>query len=64
MIKRLRYWLRGKWFDWKNRRYRFHEGWCMCGDKIENHGYGSGHSPVDAWHYNRDQYVYGDKNDF
>lgn len=33
----------------------------MCGSKIEDHGYGDGHGPVDAWYYNRDQYVYKDR---
>jgi hypothetical protein len=55
---RLTYWARGKIFDFVNRRYRDHEGWCMCGSKCEDHGYDDGHSPVDAWYYNRDQYVY------
>lgn len=26
-------------------------GYCMCGDPIESHGYGSGHSPVDSHSY-------------
>lgn len=59
-LARARRWARGKWFDFIQRNYRHVEGYCMCGDKIEYHGFGSGHSPVDAWHYYRDQFVWGD----
>ena len=30
-------------------------GICCCGDPIENHGYGSGHSPVDDVAYHASQ---------
>jgi hypothetical protein len=32
----------------------------MCGDSLESHGFGSGHSPVDMWYYYRDRFVYND----
>ncbi len=56
-VQLLTFWARGKIFDILNRNHRSHEGYCMCGDKIEYHGFGSGHSPVDAWYYYRDQFV-------
>jgi hypothetical protein len=54
----LTFWSRGKIFDIVSRKHRSNEGWCMCGGKIEDHGYDDGHGPVDAWHYYRDQFVY------
>ena len=33
------------------RRMDFSEGVCCCGDSVEGHGFGSGHSPVDAGLY-------------
>jgi hypothetical protein len=57
----LTFWARGKIFDFIERKNRHHEGYCMCGDKIEYHSFGSGHSPVDAWYYYRDQFVYRTK---
>lgn len=30
-------------------------GWCMCGDRIDNHGYASNHNPVDMVDYYTDQ---------
>jgi len=38
-------------------RFDFSEGVCMCGDSIESHGFGSGHSPVDAGGYYAGQAV-------
>ena len=32
-------------------------GWCMCGDKVEGHNIGSGHSPVDAHVYAASHFV-------
>lgn len=29
----------------------FREGYCMCGSAVEAHGFGDGHSPVDAGVY-------------
>lgn len=29
----------------------------MCGSQMEDHDYNSNHAPVDAWFYNRDQYI-------
>jgi hypothetical protein len=52
------FWARGKVFDFVNRKHRGNEGWCMCGDRMENHGYDSGHGPVDMWYYYRDQFIY------
>jgi hypothetical protein len=57
----LTFWARGKIFDFVNRKQRHHEGWCMCGSKVEDHGYWDGHGPVDAWYYNRDEFVYRKK---
>lgn len=57
-LARVRRWIRGKWFDWKNRDFRHMEGWCMCGDKIDSHDWVAGHGPVDQWHYYRDEYVH------
>ena len=34
-------------------------GYCMCGSKIEHHGLGDGHSPVDEGLYYVDFYVKG-----
>lgn len=58
---RLTLWARGKIFDFVNRNQRHNEGWCMCGSKIEDHGYSDGHSPVDAWYYHRNQFVFRGK---
>ncbi len=58
---RLTIWARGIIFDFINRNQRHNEGYCMCGDKIEEHGFGSGHAPVDAWYYYREQFVHRGK---
>lgn len=58
---KIKLWARGKIFDFINRHQRHNEGWCMCGDKMENHGYESGHAPVDMWYYYRDQFVLKEK---
>lgn len=58
MRQRFVRWLRGKWFDWRNRQHRENEGWCMCGSQCDQHGWGDGHLPVDMWHYHRDNYIY------
>lgn len=34
-------------------------GYCMCGDKIEYHTIGSGHSPVDSGFYYADECIKG-----
>jgi hypothetical protein len=57
----LTFWARGKIFDIVNRNYRHMEGYCMCGTKCDDHGFGDGHGPVDSWYYNRDQFVYGER---
>lgn len=58
-LLRLRF--RGWWFDTRNRKARGNwEGVCCCGSDMDHHEdpYNCGHSPVDAYHYYRDQYVY------
>ena len=30
-------------------------GWCMCGDRIDDHGYNSNHNPVDMMDYYTEQ---------
>jgi hypothetical protein len=52
------FWARGKIFDFIERKNRCNEGYCMCGSKVEDHGFGDGHGPVDAWYYYRDKFVY------
>lgn len=50
--------IRGRWYDWSQRSHRDCEGVCMCGSSVDGHSYGDGHSPVDMWHYYRDEFVY------
>jgi hypothetical protein len=54
-MKRLRQWLRGKWFDWKNRNQP--RGYCMCGSPVDKHSFGDGHSPVEDYAYHRVLYT-------
>lgn len=60
-LRMIRRRLRGMYFDWKNRHHRDQEGWCMCGERVDEHGWGNGHTAVDSWHYYRDRYINGDK---
>jgi hypothetical protein len=54
-MTRIKLFLRGLWFDFKYRNQP--RGYCCCGDRIEEHGFGCGHSPVDEYYYHRDLYV-------
>lgn len=54
-LLRIKRWIRGAWFDWKNRDVP--RGYCCCGDLLVDHNYGSGHAPVDEYEYHRDRYM-------
>lgn len=54
----LRRWYWGLVFDLTWKEAKADKGWCCCGDRVEDHGYTSDHSPVDRYHYHKDRYIF------
>ena len=55
-LKLLRF-IRGLRYDWQNRNTP--NDVCCCGDPDDHDAWNAGHSPVNAYKYYKDLYVYG-----